>query len=83
MIYPKIQTYNNRYRGPLESLKDINMDVQIENALNEITTALNNIENNVNNFERLYFGSDYTSYINEINDNTDMIKEMEDEQYAR
>lgn len=83
MIYPKIQIYNNRYRGPLESLKDINLDIQIEKALEEISLSLNKTESKINNFENTYFGNDYISYINEVNENADIIKKMESEQYAR
>ena len=83
MLYPKIQIYNNRYRCPLESLKDINLDIQIEKALEEISLSLNKTESKINNFENTYFGNDYISYINEVNENADIIKKMESEQYAR
>lgn len=43
MIFPKMTNRNNRYRGPLESEKEIKSDIEARNAVKELSTELNKL----------------------------------------
>lgn len=42
MDFPKLISRNYRYRGPVESGKIINHDIEIDRAIKELTNSINN-----------------------------------------
>ena len=48
MLYPKIQRVNNRYRGPIESVKQINITNDINNAIEELKSACSVLDDDYN-----------------------------------
>lgn len=77
MIYPKIQRVNNRYRGPVESLKQINMTNDIANAIKELKLACDGLDDKTNKIYNCYTDKNYNKSVSNIAALIKDISEME------
>ena len=82
MLYPKIQRVNNRYRGPIESVKQINITNDINNAIEELKSACSVLEDKTNEIYKQYTNDDYNKSISDISALINDTIEMESINYG-